>query len=345
MICYVSWTEQTVLIVLIKLTTSFPEWPLERQTPGKRGIWRDCRFLINENTEACDFWVVYDDLLLPETVLCNSVNTLLITAEPPSIKNYPTKFIEQFSSVVSCHRNINHRNLILRHQAQPWHIGRRQLNHKNIEFKYDYDELVLQDVFTDKKKLISVIVSDKSMSAGHKRRLRLLKGIAEHFGDRLDVYGHGFREIEDKWEAIRQYKYHIVMENSRIPDYWTEKLADAYLGGAFPLYFGSPNIIDYFPPDSLAVLQDDIPAAIKTIESTINMKKFEHSLIPLQKARDLVLNHYNLFPEIRSICLRNYFNNTQLPTTLFPSSFFRNSFSSWIRQHLTKILTAGYQAK
>ena len=83
-----------------KLTTNFPEWPLIRQTPGRSGVWGDCRFFINEDVEECDFWVVYDDVLRPETTRCPPGNTLLVTGAPPSVKTYHPRFAAQFARVL-----------------------------------------------------------------------------------------------------------------------------------------------------------------------------------------------------------------------------------------------------
>ena len=47
-------------MIRVRLTTSFPSWPLLRQTPGGRGVWGDHRFFVNEDVDACDYWVVYD---------------------------------------------------------------------------------------------------------------------------------------------------------------------------------------------------------------------------------------------------------------------------------------------
>ena len=52
--------------------------------------------------------------------------------------------------------------------------------------------------------------------------------------------------IEDKFDALIGYKYHLALENSVIPDYWTEKLADSLLAWCKPIYYGCPNINDYF---------------------------------------------------------------------------------------------------
>ena len=34
-----------------------------------------------------------------------------------------------------------------------------------------------------------------------------------YFGSQLDWYGVGENPISDKWQAIKDYKYHIVIEN------------------------------------------------------------------------------------------------------------------------------------
>jgi len=76
--------------------------------------------------------------------------------------------------------------------------------------------------------------------------------VKDYFGERIDIFGRGINEIEDKWDALDRYKYHIALENSVVEDYWTEKLSDAYLAGCYPIYYGCPNIEKYFDISSLA---------------------------------------------------------------------------------------------
>src|SRR5437667_94736 len=106
------------------------------------------------------------------------------------------------------------------------------------------------------------------------RRLRRFRWVAARDGDRmpggphslhcrraaLDVSGRGIRAIEDKADGILPYRYHVALENSQFPDYWTEKLADAFLGFAHPLYWGCPNLERYFPAQSFTALNIHDPA-------------------------------------------------------------------------------------
>ena len=76
------------------------------------------------------------------------------------------------------------------------------------------------------------------------------------FPGQIDLFGRGFKEIGDKADVIGPYRYHLVLENSACPHFWTEKLADAYLGYCLPIFSGCANVVDYFPPDSLVRLPD-----------------------------------------------------------------------------------------
>ena len=36
-------------MLTVRISNTYPEWPLLRQTPGGKGVWGDCRFFINED--------------------------------------------------------------------------------------------------------------------------------------------------------------------------------------------------------------------------------------------------------------------------------------------------------
>ncbi len=220
------------------------------------------------------------------------------------------------------HRQLVHPHVTLGQPALPWHVGRRQQGHRNIEFTWNYDEL--KGFSTGpKERLISVISSDKTQTAGHRRRLELVRHLKAHFGDRLDVFGRGIREVEDKWDAIAPYRYHIALENGVYPHYWTEKLSDAFLAGAFPLYLGCPNVGEYFPAGSFAPLDaNDAARAITTIEQAIADQRYERSLGDVAEARRLVLDRYNLFPLLADMLAASPPVGERVRTTLRPETDF-----------------------
>jgi hypothetical protein len=309
-------------VLTVKVSTAARDWPWLRQTPGGNGVWGNCRFIVDEPVESCDFWVVYDGLLEPETTSCPPGATLLVTGEPPSVKLYRPGFVAQFGAVRTCHRQIVHPHVTLGQPALPWHVGRRQQAHQNLAFTWDYDALKGVSSFP-KSRLISVISSDKVQTAGHRRRLKFVQRLKQHFGDQLDVFGRGIREVEDKWDAIAPYRYHVALENGVYPDYWTEKLSDTFLAGAFPLYLGCPNVNEYFPADSLTTLDaNDSTRAIAAIEEAMGNNRFEHAASAMAEARQLVLDQYNLFPLLADMLATSPPTGDRVPTAIRPEGEF-----------------------
>ena len=319
----------------IKLSTNFPEWPLIRQTPGGLGIWGDCRFFINEDIGECDFWVVYDDVLRPETTRCPPGNTLLVTGEPPSVKTYSRRFLAQFGTILTSHRDLVHPNIINRQQALPWMVGCRYVRETgqwDKKYSKDYDELSALPAAA-KTKLLSVLSSSKTLTPGHERRLAFVEALKQHFGAEIDVFGRGIRDVEDKWDAIAPYKYHVVIENGQFPDYWTEKLTDALLAGAYPLYAGCPNIGDYFAPDTLTPLDlTDFDTSLAAVAAAIENNRYEASAQARQNSKSLLLNEYNLFAVLVTIVTAKQSADLKQSVQIQPHSRFSRTLLSRAKQ-------------
>ena len=286
---------------MIHVKLSSPPWPLSRQTPADKGVWGNCKFYCNTDVDRCDYWFVLEGLgKKKETTRCARENVVYIASEPPTLRIYKIEFLKQFSAVITSDVNIDHPNPIFRQSGLPWHVGRRQKNHVNIEFSKNYDELTAMPSIP-KSKLISVVTSSKTMSEGHRQRLEFANQLKAHFGDKIDLFGRGLCEIEDKWDALADYKYHVAIENSAVNHYWTEKLGDAFLAGCHPIYYGCPNILDYFPEGSLTSIDIfDPQKAMAVIEACLVENRYEASEPLIWKARKMVLDTHNLFPMIAS---------------------------------------------
>src|SRR3989338_6240067 len=285
----------------IKLSTNFPYSPFPRQTPNSSGTWGDCQFHINDETKECDWWVVYEGLNKTETALCPNNRTVLITDEPPTIKKYNPDFLNQFHAVITCHRNLKHPNVINTQKAHPWMVGCRFVLGSKSSLEHNctksYDELKAMKLPLPKTKLISIVSSGKKSTPGHTRRFLFTEKLKKHFKDKLDVYGRGINNFSDKWDVIAPYQYHIAIENTSHPDYYTEKLIDTFLGAAYPFYYGAPNINEYFPIGSLrAVYIYDIKGAIFLIEKCLEENTYEKNFNLIITARNLLLDTYNIFP-------------------------------------------------
>jgi hypothetical protein len=174
----------------IKISTSGGGRPFMRQLPNLKPIWKDCEFFINEDIEKCDYWFVYGGISKKESVNCPKDSVVFITNEPASIKKYSKKFTDQFGAIITCQGNIKHKNKILSQQALPWWVGHKLSNDRDRVTIYDktYDELKNINL-VKKERLVSIIVSDKSFTKGHKERMKFLKKLKSEFGEQIDIYG------------------------------------------------------------------------------------------------------------------------------------------------------------
>ena len=50
----------------------------------------------------------------------------------------------------------------------------------------------------------------------------------------------------DNWKVFENYKYCLVMENSKVLGYVTEKILQAFLGGCLPIYWGTEEVFEIF---------------------------------------------------------------------------------------------------
>lgn len=312
----------------IKISTASTGKPFMRQLPSIMPIWDNCEFFINEDIPECDFWVVYGGLEKEESVLVPKENTIFITNEPPSVKKYHKNFINQFESIITCHE-IKHKNVIHTQQSLPWWIGHK-IGTSTETYSKTYDELKSIKK-TYKTKTISLIASNKTFTKGHKKRYKFLKILEKTLGKEIDIYGIGFNPINDKWDAIAPYKYHIVIENSSYNDYFTEKLSDSFLGLSYPIYYGCPNIYDYFSKDSLSLININKPdEAVKIIRQIIENNQYEKSLKDLEISKDLILDKYQLFPALCNYVNKNIKNEEKISITLKPEK--KDSFKKIIKK-------------
>lgn len=281
---------------------------LLRQTPGGRGIWGDCQFIVDQPVDCCDWWVVCHrtGLKHPEATLCDPNHLVFISMEPaePAL---PGKFLHQFSKAVLCDRGIIHSDITYLN-GLTWWVG-INVRHENGHLfsphvRFDYDNFTAMGCQEKKERRISVICSNNSSMPGHRKRLSFLERLKAHpVGANVDVFGGGFQPIPDKWDAIAPYKYTIVLENSMVPDYWSEKLADSFLGFTLPIYYGCPNVFDYFSPKALRLINiDDFGQSVAVLEEILNSDPYDEHAEAILQARNQVLNQYNIFQLMADIC-------------------------------------------
>jgi len=300
---------------MIRVRVSHPFlWSMTNQFPGPEQTWGNCRFYLNEPIDSADFWVVLMDVPAAQAVPSKVGRKILVVLEFPEIK--PTiapRFLEQFDTVLSFGRTLSHPRVEEVLAPFPWMLGMR-IEGMKVLGCLSFQEIEALDLHT-KTREISVISSNKVVSAGHRRRLEFVEILKREFGDQLDVFGRGIKTFQDKLEAIGPYRYHIALENCQCPNGISEKLYDAYLGESFPIYYGCPNVGDYFPADALAIIDIAQPEqAIRIIRETIAAKTYEASRARLRECKHTVLHQYNIFALLADFCEREYRSETAKST-------------------------------
>lgn len=101
----------------------------------------------------------------------------------------------------------------------------------------------------EKSKNISIISSAKQQTLGHQLR----HVVIDNFKDQIDgIYGGGYKFIENKIEALKEYRYSIVIEQGNHDAMFSEKLIDCFMTGVIPIYWGCEGKIgDYFNPNGI----------------------------------------------------------------------------------------------
>lgn len=276
-----------------------------RQTAGGNGFSDDgkYRFFISDDMDEADFWVVQGKgLRHPQHCNVAPENTLLLTTEPKSVLTYPQRYIRQFGVVGSCQPNMKHKRLILSQPVLPWFVGYKESDDGKCTATLTRDNLK-NSATPQKTKLLSVITSNKAFTKGHLERIAFVEKLKAHYGDKIDVFGRGYKDFDDKWEVLSPYKYHIVIENSSQDYYWTEKISDCFLSETFPFYYGCTNLSGYFREDAFIPIDIRHPEkAMEIIDQAIADKLYNRHKSVLNDCKQKVLGEFNMFNFIASIC-------------------------------------------
>jgi len=280
-------------------SSSGPNWPWVRQFPHAEPLWENSTYTLDTvpQTEPKTDWLVVYDGFFPGhfDTRVPLHRRIFVAGEPESFYQYQSDFLRQFGTVITPQADTNHPNVIVNQPAVNWFVGVQFQGHGNPGIpKLNFDDFLT--AAPPKTKLCAVICSDKTETAGHRRRKEFVDKLMLELGDKVDFFGRGRNPIDDKDTALAHYSFHIALENSEHLHYWTEKLADSYLRGCMPIYSGCPNIGDYFPEHSFVAIDlNDMAGAIKTISGTLERGISTENKVALLEAKRRVLYEYNIF--------------------------------------------------
>ena len=149
--------------------------------------------------------------------------------------------------------------------------------------------------FYNKTKNISCISSSKSFLEGHKKRLEFVNHILNVIPKNdLDMFGIGFSPIQGKIEGLKDYRFSIAIENSYAPNEASEKISDCFLTGTIPIYYGTPNIGNYFNIDGIITFNTKEELEIIVKDIILNGENIYQSKIEAVRNNFELVNKYSL---------------------------------------------------
>ena len=277
-------------------------WPYARQSPKGDGVFGDTRFLFGPGNEPTDWLVVLNEIPPEQMLAYPRERTIFFTGEPPSVRTFHPDYLAQFGTIVTTDRTVGHPNVIFRAPPVPWHVGINSRNPAAYRQALTFGQLLETP---PKTRLCSCICSKKAYTPGHRARLAFVKRLKQELGSQIDFFGRGFRDMQDKDEALAPYRYHIAIENCAVEDYWTEKLADAYLRNCFPIYAGAPNIGGYFDPSAMMVIDiGDPDRSISAIGELLASDTDRQSAAAIAEAKRRVLWDHNILAVVDDLAAR-----------------------------------------
>ena len=162
-----------------------------------------------------------------------------------------------------------------------------------------------------KTKKMSIITSNK-----WKHRIDLISKInsktgflrkteAEIFGkDNLTgKFGATYKGVlRDNWicraSGLESFHFSMAIENSREDNYFSEKLTDCFLMDTMPIYYGCPNIKDFFPEDSIRIIEPQHIEDDCYLQEVIFRPISERESNALEESKMLVLDKFSIWATI-----------------------------------------------
>ena len=93
----------------------------------------------------------------------------------------------------------------------------------------------------------------------------------------IDVFGTQYQELDYKLDALKDYQFHVCIENWKNDLYFTEKIIDCFATGTVPIYWGANKISNIFNTNGIIEVDDDIE--LNYCIDNIQLFKIDHDAV------------------------------------------------------------------
>ena len=128
----------------------------------------------------------------------------------------------------------------------------------------------------EKTKNVSMIASNKRISIGHNYRHEIANKLSKKWN--IDMWGSAYNPFNSKLLPLKDYRFTISVMNSKVNNYFTEVLVDNFMVGTIPIFWGCPNISEYFDVDGMLIFDniDELDEILKNLSVDLYFSKIEN---------------------------------------------------------------------
>ena len=158
-----------------------------------------------------------------------------------------------------------------------------------IQYTYGTSWILPEDaesIKVDNKKFqISSLTGSKNWTVGHCFRLNILN--RTDFPLPYTFFRSSTPPItsipSDKIHLFKDFQFSLVIENSRQENYFTEKLCDCLYTKTIPVYYGAPNIHEYFDTTGWIILENESVDDLVEKLKQLNVEWYTRNLDTVEK--------------------------------------------------------------
>jgi hypothetical protein len=275
-----------------------------------------------------DIHVVYG-IRQPLKIPNSSRNIVFVASEPPDIRVYNTEVLARYGAVVgppykylSDLPNFHPITAIA-----PWWVGVKaggEAHYASVDGSVTLGREDFERGFSPQRDVVTTIVSQKNQTPLQQQRLRLVDYLSAHLSQ-FEVYGLAAKQVKDKADVLGTSRYHVAIENSSHPGYWTEKLSDPILMDNVVFYGGHPSVSNYFSRESVLTIDPWNPEeTYRAISEAREKKTWEATADARGTNRKALLDRLSFHRELSRFLSQHEWEASQGVTTVIPAQHPKN---------------------
>jgi len=267
------------------------------QTPLQDGVWHELR--ATEDISIAEFAVIFDSDPYNEAASFPADRKIYMSREALDSKSIKRHSVREYR-----HFSFWNGTGYLPVKWSYTDLSPTGAGYSGIELNYlELSELRVPP----KTKLICSTLSSKTLTRGHRIRLKFTKKFMAEYPE-LDVYGSApFANSSlldnSKTKTLMPYAFQLAFDNQcHLNDFVGTQFTDSLLLWSKPIFWGSRDVFKFYPRNSFLWFDADKPKReIPRILEELCFERYVDSLSAIEEARDRVLNTYNLWPTLENI--------------------------------------------